>query len=420
MKMKKTTGIAMLLVLAMTTMLFMGALAAGTDDAIIVDTNPAIAVAKNTQTSVVGVITNDQTWDRGTGETTEEAIGQGSGVVIKEGGYILTNNHVVKSGSSYQVLLPSGEKISAKLIGTDSSTDLAVLQVEDATGLTPVKIGSAKELPVGSTVIAIGNPGGELLANTVTSGVISALERSVDGNNTTRDVTYIQHDAAISSGNSGGGLFDVNSQLIGINTLKYGGNAYSFYSTSTYEGLGFAIPIDLAMPIVEDLIQYQKVRRPAMGVTVANYEGPEEPMNNYPPMSVCVYTVGEGSPAAEAGMQAYDFITHVDGVRVLNLRELARELDNHKEGDTVEITAIRYKNTQSLMAADTTQQSSDSSTDGSNGSYGYQDPFGGYFGNNPFGDYYGGYGGGNSNANTRMSLGGYDEVKMQVTLKILD
>ena len=208
----------------------------------VADESPAIYVAQKNANSVVGIITNTETWSR-SGGVQNSPVAQGSGVVIAEGGYVLTNNHVIEDGTAFQILMPDGDKVDATLVGADSAMDLAVLKVNDeADKLVPVTIGASESLPVGSTVIAIGNPGGEILANTVTRGIISALERSsVSSNNTTRNVNYIQHDAPISSGNSGGGLFDYQGNLIGINTLKYGG---SFYSSGSYEGLGFAIPIE--------------------------------------------------------------------------------------------------------------------------------------------------------------------------------
>lgn len=306
------------------------------------DASPAIYVNEKNAHSVVGIITNIQAWDRSIG-VQNTMVSQGSGVVIAEGGYVLTNNHVVEDGSFWQVLLPSGEKVEATLVGTDSAMDLAVLKVdEQADTLVPVSIGSSADLRVGSTVIAIGNPGGEVLANTVTSGIISALGRtSMSTNNTTRNINYIQHDAPINSGNSGGGLFDYQGNLIGINTLKYSG---SVYIGATFEGLGFAIPVETAYPIAQQLIEHGKVIRPQMGVTVADYEGPDEPMNDYPPASVCVYDVNEESPAQKSGIRQYDFITAINGERVTSLRQLTTVLDRFKPGDTVTVTVVRYKN----------------------------------------------------------------------------
>ena len=375
------------------------------------DPSPAVYVAQKNANSVVGVITNTQSWNRSTGEVEETMYSQGSGVVIQEGGYVLTNYHVVEGGDSFQVLLPSGEKAEATLAGSDSSLDLAVLQVtgDAAKQLVPATIGSSSNLIVGSTVVAIGNPGGEVLANTVTQGIVSALERStVNGKNTTRTVDYIQHDAAINSGNSGGGLFNYKGELVGINTLKYSGSAYSSVS---FEGLGFAIPIDTAFPIAQQLIENGSVVRPQMGVTVADYEGPDEPMSNYPPASVCIYGVNAGSPAEAAGLKQYDFIYAINGERVTSFRELTSVLDKFSAGDTVTVTVVRYNNVYPMT----------NNNNGNNYYYG-NNPFGNFFGN------FGGYGYGNDNSGSSSQSGssvsdlvvggGYDFVTVDVVLEL--
>ena len=379
----------------------------------VIDTSPAIYVNEKNANSVVGIITNTQGWDRSYG-VQDRMLAQGSGVVIAEGGYVLTNYHVIGDGNAYQVLMPSGDKVDATLAGADSSLDLAVLKVTDqADTLVPVSIGSSESLKVGSTVIAIGNPGGEVLANTVTQGIISALERSsVSSSNTTRNVAYIQHDAAINNGNSGGGLFDYQGNLIGINTLKYGG---SYYSSTSYEGLGFAIPVETAYPVAQQLIEYGKVIRPQMGITARTYEGPDDAMNDYPPASVCAYTINEGSAAEKAGMKQYDFITAINGERVKTMRELTTLLDKFKPGDTVTVTVVRYNNV-SMMQNN------------------YND-YGNYYGNWPFGFGFGGFGGyggyggygsnggngGNSSSyvtdGTLNVGGGYTTIDLQITLE---
>ena len=366
------------------------------------DTSPAIYVAQKNANSVVGIITSTEGWSRSTG-VQNTPVAQGSGVVIAEGGYVLTNYHVIEDGSAFQVLMPNGDKVDATIAGTDSAMDLAVLKVEDqaqADTLVPVTIGASATLPVGSTVIAIGNPGGEILANTVTRGIISALERtSMSGSNTTRNVNYIQHDAPISSGNSGGGLFDYQGNLIGINTLKYGG---SFYSSGSYEGLGFAIPIETAYPIAQQLIENGKVIRPQIGVTVADQEGPDEPMNDYAPASVCVLDVMENSAAQKAGIQQYDFITAVNGERVTSRRELTTILDTFKPGDTVTLSIVRYNN------AGMQQQ---------NNGYDnyYSSPFGYGYGN---GNGNGSDGNGSYYSNGTLTVGGgYQTLDIEVTLE---
>jgi serine protease Do len=336
-------------------------------------------------------------------------------VVIAEGGYVLTNYHVIEDGNAFQVLLPSGDKVDATVAGSDSNLDLAVLKVSDqADKLVPVTIGASESLPIGSTVIAIGNPGGEILANTVTRGIISALERkSMSGSNTTRNVNYIQHDAPINSGNSGGGLFDYQGNLIGINTLKYRG---SYYSSGSYEGLGFAIPVETAYPIAQQLIEHGKVIRPQIGVMVKDQEGPDEPMNDYAPASVCITGVNENSPAQAAGLKQFDFITAVNGERVTSTRELTTLLDTFKPGDTVTLTIVRYNNAGMM----TPNNSYDSY---------YNNPFSFGFGF-PFGGYNYGYGNGgngnNGNGNgydyyytdgTVTVGGGFSTFDVQVTLE---
>ena len=383
------------------------------------DTSPAIYVAQKNANSVVGIITSTEGWSRSTG-VMNTPVSQGSGVVIAEGGYVLTNNHVIEDGSAFQVLMPNGDKVDASLVGADSAMDLAVLKVEDAeqaAKLTPVTVGASANLPVGSTVIAIGNPGGEILANTVTRGIISALERSsVSSNNTTRNVNYIQHDAPISSGNSGGGLFDYKGNLIGINTLKYGG---SFYSSGSYEGLGFAIPIETAYPIAQQLMENGKVVRPQIGVTVTDQEGPDDPMNEYAPASVCVMSVSEGSGAEKAGLQQYDFITAVNGQRVKTSRELTTILDTFKPGDTVTLTIVRYNNV-GMQQQNNGYDSYYSNPFG----YGFGFPFGGYgygygYGDNGYGNGNGGNGGnGGYYGNGTLTVGGgFSTFDVQVTLE---
>jgi len=305
------------------------------------DPSPAIAVAQKTANSVVGISSYTQMWTQKEGQK-DTLVSQGSGVAIAEGGYILTNYHVLEGCTSFKVLMPDGSYAAANIVGTDSSTDLAVLQLnERADELVPVEIGTSADLLVGSTVIAIGNPGGEVLANTVTQGIVSALERNVSAQNTFRAIKYIQHDASINSGNSGGGLFDANGRLVGINTLKYGSSAYD---TVSFEGLGFAIPVDTAYPIAMDLIEYGEVQRPQLGVSAAALIGPDEALQDYAPAGLFVASVVEGGSAQEAGIEPYDCITHINGVRVTDMVELTSELDQHANGDVVTLTVVRYSN----------------------------------------------------------------------------
>lgn len=365
------------------------------------DPSPAIYVAQKNAASVVGVLTYKQSWNRSSGNVQETMYSQGSGVVVENGGYVLTNYHVIEGGDSFKVLMPNGEKAEASLVGSDSPLDLAVLKVDGdaAYQLAPVSIGSSSNLIVGSTAIAIGNPGGEDLANTVTQGVVSALERSsVYSTNTKRNVDYIQHDAPINNGNSGGGLFNYKGELIGINTLKYGSSGYSGIS---FEGLGFAIPVDTAYPVAMQLIQHGKVIRPQMGVTVSDVEGPDEPMSNYAPASVCIRTIAEGSPAEQAGLKQYDFIYAVNGERVTTFRELTGILDHFQAGDSVSVTVVRYNN-----VAPVQYQNSNN----------YYNPFGGFgFG---FGFDYDDYSNSQSNSKSGDLVigGGFEYITVDVSL----
>lgn len=396
--------IALVLVLSLTYIMFSSAVMAEVEaPGVPGDNNPAIMVTQKTANSVVGVITSKTTWTRQRGES-ETMMGEGSGVVIKPG-YVLTNNHVIEGGSTYQVLLPSGEYADATLVGSDASTDLAVLKV-DSDELVPVEIGSSSNLLVGSTVIAIGNPGGTVLASTVTSGIVSALERtSVNANNSTRTISYIQHDAAINNGNSGGGLFNINGQLIGINTLKYYG---SVYSSMKFEGLGFAIPVDMIYPIAEDLIQYGKVQRPQMGVMVATFEGPEKPTSDYPPASVAIASITPNSPAQRAGLRPYDFITEIDGQRVVSLAELTTLLDQHKVGDTVTLTIVRYANAVGMTPITENTQST-LPDENYGGNYGdYLNPFGNYFDTQP-----------STPTTPTHPTGSFETLQIPITLEIL-
>ena len=353
------------------------------------DPSPAIYVAQKTAASVVGVFTQEQTWIREYNQVQEITVASGSGVVLREGGYILTNNHVIADGSSYKILMPSGEKVNAVLVGADSSTDIAVLKITDeaaAAQLTPVEAGESGSLMVGSTVVAIGNPGGEVLANTVTQGVVSALGRNtVSAGSSSRAIAYIQHDAAINSGNSGGGLFNYMGQLVGINTLKYAGSAYSSVS---FEGLGFAIPVETVLDISSDLIEYGKVRRASMGVSVAEYQdGPDEPMRSHAPSGIYITDMVKDGPAEQAGFKIYDSIYSVNGVRVSTYAQLTTQLDQYTDGDTITIEVVRYEQ---IMPVSSSMS---------------------------LFDY---YMGGSSSGTTLSVSGGYEILPLEITLKYLD
>ena len=264
------------------------------------------------------------------------AAAAGSGFVISEDGYIVTNHHVVNDATSIKVSFIDGTSYDATLVGSDSDNDIAVLKI-DAIGLTPVIIGDSDNLTVGEDVVAIGNPLGEL-TYTLTKGVVSALDRPL-----TMDegvvMNMIQTDTAINSGNSGGPLFNMYGQVIGITSAKLSNSTNS--SEATIEGLGFAIPINDVWDMIQDIIQNGRVTgKPYLGVTLANVTEAEAQKYG---MSVGAYvnSVEEGSCAQKAGLVQGDIITAIDGTTVESYSDLKSALRNYKAGDTATLTLDR-------------------------------------------------------------------------------
>ena len=252
--------------------------------------------------------------------------GAGSGVIMSSDGYIITNNHVVEGARSISVRTADGTEYEAKLIGTDPSTDLAVIKV-DAQDLQPATFGNSNDLKVGSAAIAIGNPLGSL-GGTVTTGIISALDREIVIDNET--MTLLQTDAAINPGNSGGGLFDASGNLIGIVNAKQ--------SATGIEGLGFAIPISDAVDVLQELIEKGAVTsRPLLGVSLQEMDG-----------GIYVMQVSEGGSAADAGMKTGDRIVSLDGTDIESVAQLKQLLRKHKIGDQVQVTVERNGRTGTL------------------------------------------------------------------------
>jgi len=264
-------------------------------------------------------------------ETPQEQSSSGSGVIISSDGYIVTNNHVIENANEVKVILNTNENYTAKVIGTDSRTDLAVLKI-DASELPFAKMGESSQLRVGDTAIAIGNPLGQEFAGTTTQGIISGLNRSVTIDN--KQLNLIQTDAAINPGNSGGALVNAYGQLIGINTAKI--------SSSSLEGLGFAIPIDEAKPIIEDLIDNGYVRgRPVIGI--GGRAVTERDAEVYENLTVGVYvsSMTPDSPAYLAGIKIGDIITACDGKKVETVEDI-NEIKNKKQpGDKMTVTVYR-------------------------------------------------------------------------------
>ncbi len=276
---------------------------------------------------------------------TQQMTGTGTGIVMTEDGYIITNAHCIydndsdyKCGKAKSVSVVMGDEAEteydAQIIGYDLETDLAVLKI-DATGLTPAEFGNSDDLRVGELVVAIGNPLGFELFGTTTVGIVSALNREVTINE--KDMTLIQTDAAINSGNSGGPLLNGYGQVIGINSAKMS----STYGSASVEGLGFAIPISDAKEIIEDLINNGYVTgRPQFGITgVTVTEADAEHFSM--PQGVYVYGVTEGSAAAEAGIRQGDVITALEDTTITTMDELNEAKNQYNAGDTITLTIYR-------------------------------------------------------------------------------
>ncbi|MBR2404789.1 MAG: trypsin-like peptidase domain-containing protein [Clostridia bacterium] len=254
----------------------------------------------------------------------------GSGVIISADGYIVTNNHVVENATKISVILNTGEEYEGKVIGKDASTDLAVVKIE-ASGLTFAQMGTSSDLRVGETAIAIGNPLGQEFAGTTTQGIISGLNRSVTIDNKTMNL--IQTDAAINPGNSGGALVNEYGHLIGINTAKI--------SSSTLEGLGFAIPIDEAKPIIQELITNGYVTgRPVIGIAGRAVTKEDAQAYNLK-VGVYVSSLTPNGPAHMAGVKISDIIIECEGEPVETVDDI-NEIKNKKApGDEISVKIYR-------------------------------------------------------------------------------
>ena len=261
-----------------------------------------------------------------------EGTSSGSGFILTEDGYVVTNYHVVEGGSAISVIMNDGTQLEAQLVGSDSANDLAVLKVE-AQNLPAVTLGSSSELTVGDMVVAIGNPLGEL-NSTQTVGYVSGKDREVTTGGTI--INMIQTDAAINPGNSGGPLFNMYGEVIGITTAKYSGTTSS---GASIEGIGFAIPIDDVMGIIGDLRSYGYVTGAYLGITVQDVAS--EFSSAYGISGACVVSVEPGYAAERAGVQPRDIIVALNGQNITSITSLTRALRGYKAGDTVQLTVIR-------------------------------------------------------------------------------
>lgn len=309
--------------------------------------NTAVFAANKILPSIVGIqvtykTTSNSLFSFGT-PTTSEATATGSGIIISDDGYIVTNNHVVDSSSSnssysyYSIsdatsvkvkLYGSDETYDAKIVGKDSQTDLAVLKIEK-TGLTAAEFADSDQAVVGEFAMAVGSPLG--LDTTVTTGIISAVNREVESDGT--KYVCIQTDAAINAGNSGGALVNSEGKVIGINTLKLSG--------SGVEGIGFAIPINSTLDVISQLKDHSKVLRPYIGITGLNLDNDTVKRYNLSTLGVYVRSVENFSPAEKAGLQAGDIIIKADNKEIKTMDELNEQKNKHQIGDNMTLKINR-------------------------------------------------------------------------------
>lgn len=266
--------------------------------------------------------------------TPQQRSGTGSGVIYTEDGYILTNNHVIEFADEYIVTLHDNREFKARLVGRDENTDMAVIKIDD-TNLPAIELGNSDDVKVGQWAVAVGNPFD--LASTVTAGIISAKGRDINiikGGSSLE--AFIQTDAAVNPGNSGGALTDLDGRLIGINSAIA-------TPTGTFAGYAFAIPVNLAKRIADDLIKYGEYRRPYLGVDIAPLDQSvaQELDIKYTPGVVVMVAYEEGS-AAKAGIQSKDIITKINGKNVTTVTELRELVGRSKIGETVNITVVRH------------------------------------------------------------------------------
>lgn len=272
-----------------------------------------------------------------------QAKGVGSGVIISEDGYIVTNNHVIDGAEKLEVTLNDNRKFNARVIGTDPNTDIALLKIS-ATKLSPIIFGNSDNVKVGEWVLAVGNPFG--LNSTVTAGIVSAKARGVNKGSNVGIESFIQHDAAVNPGNSGGALVNVDGELIGINTMIYS-------QTGNYAGHSFAIPSSVVKKIITDIKQYGSVQRAVLGIQFTELDADKAKEDNITATNEGVYVnkVSDRSAAKEAGLREGDVIVGLNGATIKNGAQMLEEMSKLRPGDKA---TIRYYRDNKLKSTDVT------------------------------------------------------------------
>ena len=303
-----------------------------------VDVQSGIVEAVNkVKPAVVGISNMQQGTDFFGRQMQEQEAGTGSGVLFdSEKGYIVTNNHVVEGAKELEVTLEDGKRIMAEMVGTDPLTDLAVIKVDpkEVKSITAAAFGTSENLNIGEPAIAIGNPLGLKFAQTVTTGVISATKREMPTADGAFSMSVLQTDAAINPGNSGGALVNIKGEVIGINSAKI--------SQTGIEGIGFAIPMDEAKPIIQQLIEKGKVERPVLGISPIDLADVDQQRLDVPVETGVVIAKVSGN-AAQAGLERGDVIVKIDEDKVDDQIALRKALYKKKPGDSVKVQYYRGK-----------------------------------------------------------------------------
>ena len=268
------------------------------------------------------------------GNGKERLAGTGSGVIISPDGYIVTNNHVISGASSVQVTLNNNQTYKAEIIGSDSSSDIALLKIKAPEKLPYLTFADSDNTQIGEWVLAVGNPFN--LTSTVTAGIISAKARNLGNQYNGKVESYIQTDAAVNSGNSGGALVNLNGDLIGINT------AIASANTGTFVGYSFAVPSNIAKKVVEDLIEYGNVQRGVLGITGTELNSETaEKLKTKQTEGFYIDSIDEESGAEKAGIKKGDIITQMDNLKIRTFSDLSGHINTKRPNDTVKVTILR-------------------------------------------------------------------------------
>ena len=352
--MKYSTILSRLLALVLAALMLTGMLALGAPaeetaeqtpsyDLIYSSSNPIPDIADRVRPSVVQLITKAESWDAVTRISDVYETGYGSACYFRaleggEGGYLLSNYHVVEDGDAFVARWLDGTEMDVELVGYDDGTDIAVLKFEGAApeGAEPLTIGDSDTLRIGELAIIVGNPStgyDDVMFGSVSAGIISGLEREdVNAGNFNHHITTIQIDAALTGGYSGGALLNAKGEMVGIPVIYTLG-----------EGMNFCIPISPVKDFIEQIIANGSVVRPRMGVTVISIDGPDEAMRRFPPAGAQVYSVEKGTPADKAGLQEKDVITEANGERVLSSQDLVNAVDKCGKDQPMELKVYRYE-----------------------------------------------------------------------------